>query len=88
MWTSDRSCNAVGSHTPSSANICRTSRSLPRCGALAAQAPDGAVRAESLPMAIKIDRAPGTKCPRCWNYSEAVDATHPICARCAEALKG
>ena len=55
---------------------------------LLAQAPAGATRAEGLPLSIKVDRAPGTKCPRCWNYSEAIDEAHLVCNKCAEALKG
>ncbi len=38
---------------------------------------------------IKIERAPGNKCPRCWLYriDTGRSAAHPeVCARCAEAL--
>jgi isoleucyl-tRNA synthetase len=34
---------------------------------------------------VRVERARGGKCDRCWNYSEAVgrDTTHPgLCARC------
>jgi isoleucyl-tRNA synthetase len=34
---------------------------------------------------VRIERALGGKCERCWNYSEAVgrDAAHPgLCDRC------
>jgi isoleucyl-tRNA synthetase len=56
---------------------------------LAPQAPEGASRAEGgLPLSVKVERAPGTKCPRCWNYSEAIDGGHPVCPKCAEALRG
>ncbi|MBI5544740.1 MAG: isoleucine--tRNA ligase, partial [Deltaproteobacteria bacterium] len=55
---------------------------------IVATAPAGASRAEGQPMAVKIERAPGTKCPRCWNYSEAIAADAPVCPKCAEALKG
>ncbi|HEY3450731.1 MAG TPA: isoleucine--tRNA ligase [Myxococcales bacterium] len=55
---------------------------------LAAKAPEGAVKAETLGLSVKVERAPGTKCPRCWNYSEAIDAAHAVCSKCAEALKG
>jgi isoleucyl-tRNA synthetase len=40
---------------------------------------------------VRVDRAPGVKCPRCWNYRENVGAAtaHPsLCARCADALEG
>ena len=30
--------------------------------------------------------AAGEKCPRCWTYSTAIDATHELCPKCAEAL--
>jgi isoleucyl-tRNA synthetase len=39
---------------------------------------------------IKIDKAPGRKCARCWNYSERVgeDKRYPeVCERCSAALK-
>ncbi len=38
---------------------------------------------------IAVDKAPGTKCARCWLYRQDVgqDETHPaLCRRCAEAL--
>ena len=38
---------------------------------------------------VRVVRAPGTKCARCWLYREDVGSSkeHPaICARCAEAL--
>ncbi len=37
-------------------------------------------------VAVKVERAPGEKCPRCWNYSEAIDASQPVCPKCREAL--
>jgi isoleucyl-tRNA synthetase len=39
---------------------------------------------------IKIERASGKKCARCWNFSEQVgdDERYPqVCERCSEALK-
>jgi isoleucyl-tRNA synthetase len=39
---------------------------------------------------IKIERALGRKCERCWNYSEQVgkDSRYPtVCERCSEALR-
>jgi len=50
----------------------------------------GSVPAETLPgLTIKIDRAEGAKCERCWNYSTHVgeNARYPkVCERCSEAL--
>jgi isoleucyl-tRNA synthetase len=50
----------------------------------------GSVQAESLPeLSIKIERADGAKCERCWNYSTHVgeNARYPtVCERCTEAL--
>ena len=51
-------------------------------------APAGATRSETLPLHVKIERASGQKCPRCWNYHDGLDETHPVCAKCSEALKG
>ncbi len=49
-----------------------------------------AVPAETLPgLTIKIDRADGAKCERCWNYSTHVgeNARYPkVCERCTRAL--
>jgi len=42
-------------------------------------------------IAVRVERAPGAKCPRCWNYRENVGASaaHPsLCERCAGALEG
>jgi len=45
---------------------------------------------EALPgLTIRIERAAGVKCPRCWTYSTGIGSSteHPeICPRCAEAL--
>jgi isoleucyl-tRNA synthetase len=53
-------------------------------------ASDGAFESETLPgLAIKIERADGKKCERCWNYSTHVgeNARYPtVCERCSEAL--
>ncbi|MCC7201089.1 MAG: isoleucine--tRNA ligase [Nitrospirae bacterium] len=40
-------------------------------------------------LSVKVSRAQGIKCSRCWNYSDSVgqDTGHPsVCSRCAEAL--
>jgi isoleucyl-tRNA synthetase len=51
---------------------------------------DGLLPSETLPgLAIKIERADGKKCERCWNYSTHVgeNKRYPtICERCSEAL--
>jgi len=53
--------------------------------AISASAP-----AETLPgLTIKVDRADGAKCERCWNYSTHVgeNSRYPkVCERCSEAL--
>jgi isoleucyl-tRNA synthetase len=50
----------------------------------------GFVQCETLPgLAIKIERADGKKCERCWNFSARVGGTawYPtVCERCSEAL--
>jgi len=40
--------------------------------------------------AIRVDRAPGEKCQRCWMYDPQVgaDAEHPdLCPRCADVVR-
>jgi isoleucyl-tRNA synthetase len=53
-------------------------------------APAAAVASETLPgLSIKIERADGKKCDRCWNYSIHVgeNARYPtVCERCTVAL--
>jgi isoleucyl-tRNA synthetase len=42
------------------------------------------------PIAVRVDRAPGAKCQRCWNYRESVgaSATLPaLCDRCVAVLQ-
>jgi isoleucyl-tRNA synthetase len=50
---------------------------------------DGAA-SEALPgLTIRVERAAGEKCPRCWTYSTDIgtNVEHPeICPRCAKAL--
>ncbi|HEV8540365.1 MAG TPA: zinc finger domain-containing protein, partial [Nitrospiraceae bacterium] len=41
-------------------------------------------------LVIKVGRADGKKCERCWNYRPAVGtiAEHPtLCDRCVEAIR-
>ena len=41
------------------------------------------------PLSVKVEKAPGQKCARCWVYAEDVgkSAAHPtVCGKCAEAL--
>ncbi len=49
------------------------------------------VESSGLPgLKVKVERARGAKCARCWNYSELVgrDARYPeVCERCSEALR-
>jgi isoleucyl-tRNA synthetase len=51
---------------------------------------DGFLPSETLPgLAVKIERADGKKCERCWNYSTHVgeNKRYPtVCERCSEAL--
>src|SRR5438445_270864 len=50
----------------------------------------GSIPAETFPgLAVRIERADGSKCERCWNYSERVgeNSRYPtVCERCSEAL--
>jgi len=42
-------------------------------------------------MGVRVERAPGAKCPRCWNYRDhaTTSAAHPdLCERCAAVLEG
>jgi isoleucyl-tRNA synthetase len=52
--------------------------------------PDDAVTAESVPdLTVRITKALGEKCPRCWHYRTTIgeNSEHPdICARCAAAI--
>jgi isoleucyl-tRNA synthetase len=56
-----------------------------------AQAPLPGVPSSELPgLKVKVERASGEKCHRCWNYSELVgkDTRYPmVCERCSAALK-
>ncbi len=36
-------------------------------------------------LSVRVDKAPGTKCPRCWNYTEEADE-NGLCPRCRMAL--
>ena len=51
---------------------------------------DGAVAGEQIPgLKVRVEKAQGEKCERCWNYVTSVgeDAEHPtVCHRCREAL--
>jgi len=50
-----------------------------------------AVTINSGEFSIKVVKAGGEKCPRCWNWRKDIgtDSDHPdICEKCAEAVKG
>lgn len=53
---------------------------------------DSEARSALLPeLKVKIEHAHGSKCERCWNYSEAVggNTTHPgLCERCLPVILG
>jgi isoleucyl-tRNA synthetase len=47
------------------------------------------VQAESLPLCLKVEKAQGEKCQRCWVYSPTVgqDKKHvDVCSRCSKIL--
>jgi isoleucyl-tRNA synthetase len=48
------------------------------------------VKSEAIPgLTVDVQRADGTKCERCWNYSTHVgeNAVYPtICERCVKAI--
>lgn len=49
-----------------------------------------AASVEGMELKVKVSPAEGTKCERCWIYSDTVgqDTEHPtLCARCAAAVK-
>ncbi len=54
--------------------------------------PKDAVSSELIPgLFVAVAKAPGQKCPRCWNYTEdiGVDADYnDVCGSCARNLKG
>jgi hypothetical protein len=37
-------------------------------------------------MEVKVERAEGLKCPRCWKYHGIQENYQGICDRCAEAI--
>ncbi|ORJ54910.1 isoleucine--tRNA ligase [Geothermobacter hydrogeniphilus] len=50
---------------------------------------DGKASDEIPELVIRIDKAEGEKCERCWNYSQSVgeeEARPTVCRRCREAL--
>ncbi|MHB1419646.1 MAG: isoleucine--tRNA ligase [Bacillota bacterium] len=53
--------------------------------------PPNSYEAAEIPgLRVKVDRATGDKCQRCWNYSETVGKNdeHPtICGRCAQVIR-
>jgi isoleucyl-tRNA synthetase len=51
---------------------------------------EGGYESPELHLKVRIEKAAGEKCARCWNYSEHVgeDARYPnVCERCSAALK-
>jgi isoleucyl-tRNA synthetase len=57
---------------------------------IASQAVEGKGATGLAGLSVKIEKALGQKCDRCWNYSEQVgkDERYPtVCERCSAALK-
>jgi len=53
-------------------------------------APEDYKKAETIPVYIKVVKAGGRKCQRCWNYDKNVghNSKHPdLCARCADIVE-
>jgi isoleucyl-tRNA synthetase len=78
----DVSFEFFGAHREDLETICIVSRLAIRRAANAGA--DAAV-------AVRVERASGAKCPRCWNYRDDIGASaaHPsLCARCTGALDG
>jgi len=51
---------------------------------------EGTYQSQLPGLAVRVERATGEKCARCWNYSERVgeDVRHPgVCERCSAALR-
>lgn len=50
------------------------------------QKPDGLEPSAHAGLSVKVDRAAGVKCPRCWNWDEQ-PGEHDLCRRCAAIVK-
>jgi isoleucyl-tRNA synthetase len=51
---------------------------------------EGAYQSQLPGLTVRVEKATGEKCARCWNYSNRVgeDARHPeVCERCSAALR-
>jgi isoleucyl-tRNA synthetase len=71
----------LAGHREDLETICIVSR-------LTVQRAEGASAGQGL--VVRVVRAPGEKCQRCWNYRESVGAspTHPaLCDRCVAVLE-
>jgi len=47
--------------------------------------PDGLAKAEGVGVYIKVERAQGDKCPRCWQW-KTTEHVHKLCLRCQEVI--
>jgi isoleucyl-tRNA synthetase len=57
---------------------------------IAQHVPTNGSPAEDIPVNIKVEKAEGKKCQRCWNYSPSVgsDNAHPtLCERCRKVIE-
>lgn len=50
-----------------------------------ADSPDGLAESELKGLHVKVEKAQGDKCPRCWNWDET-DHEHKLCRRCQSIL--
>ncbi|MBL7070683.1 MAG: isoleucine--tRNA ligase [Candidatus Omnitrophica bacterium] len=58
---------------------------------IAKDPPSGSRKADEIPVSIRISKADGNKCQRCWNYASTVgaDKEHPgLCLKCGEVVRG
>lgn len=57
---------------------------------IADKSPDGSYKSEGIEgLEIKVERSPGAKCQRCWNWSETVGRLKEapeICERCYKVI--
>ncbi len=55
------------------------------------EAPDNAIKTEMENLTLTLDKAPGSKCARCWHHREDVGANSTyddLCLRCVDNVEG
>ena len=90
LWTGDKALSGIISDEGISWNEVFIVSDVRVCGSVD-EIKKCAVNSQDEKISVGVNKAPGEKCVRCWNYTTDIgkDSEHPqLCKRCIDVIKG